>query len=148
MAQTGNPDSLVVVGVDGSEHAKEALRWAAAYGLATGAPVRAILCWHYHTAALEAPVEKAPAPVTDKIRQEMSQTLATAVADAAVKVDVEQVIGYGHPAQVLVEQSAEAGLLVVGSRGRSAVTGLLLGSVSLHCVTNARCPVVVVRDRR
>ena len=54
-------------------------------------------------------------------------------------------LGYGHPAQVLIEASKNADLLVVGSHGHGAFTGMLVGSVSLHCVTGAFCPVVVVR---
>jgi nucleotide-binding universal stress UspA family protein len=45
------------------------------------------------------------------------------------------------------EESRQADLLVVGHRGHGAFTGMLLGSVSMHCVTNAACPVVVVRSR-
>ena len=52
---------------------------------------------------------------------------------------------YGHPAQALIEASNEADLLVVGSHGHGAFTGMLVGSVSIHCVTGAFCPVVVVR---
>ena len=54
-------------------------------------------------------------------------------------------LGCGHPAQVLIEGSKEADLLVVGSHGHGAFTGMLVGSVSIHCVTGAFCPVVVVR---
>jgi nucleotide-binding universal stress UspA family protein len=54
-------------------------------------------------------------------------------------------VAYGHPSQVLVEKSKTADLLVVGNRGHGAFTGMLVGSVSIHCVTNAVCPVVVVR---
>jgi len=46
---------------------------------------------------------------------------------------------------VLIEASKEADLLVVGSHGRGAFTGMLVGTVSIHCVTGAFCPVVVVR---
>jgi nucleotide-binding universal stress UspA family protein len=46
---------------------------------------------------------------------------------------------------VLVNESEGADLLVVGNRGHGAFHGMLLGSVSIHCVTNATCPVVVVR---
>jgi nucleotide-binding universal stress UspA family protein len=75
----------------------------------------------------------------------MTEILTKAVAEAAPGLDVEQQISDGHPAQVLVEQSSEAGLLVVGGNGHGAFTGMLVGSVSIHCVTNAQCPVVVIR---
>jgi nucleotide-binding universal stress UspA family protein len=61
--------------------------------------------------------------------------------------NVHTKIGYGHPAPVLIEESQHADLLVVGHRGHGAFTGMLVGSVSLHCVSNAACPVVVVRGR-
>ena len=57
---------------------------------------------------------------------------------------METRLGYGHPAQVLIEASREADLLVLGSHGHGAFTGILVGSVSIHCVTAAFCPVVVV----
>ena len=60
---------------------------------------------------------------------------------------IETKIVYGHPAQVLLDESGDADLLVVGHRGRGAFTGMLVGSVSTHCVTHASCAVVVVRTR-
>jgi nucleotide-binding universal stress UspA family protein len=58
---------------------------------------------------------------------------------------VEKSTTYGHPAQALIEASREADLLVVGHHGHGAFTGMLVGSVSIHCVTGAFCPVAVVR---
>lgn len=52
----------------------------------------------------------------------------------------------GHPAQVLIEATRDADLLVVGSHGHGAFAGMLLGSVSQHRVQHAHCPVVVVRS--
>jgi nucleotide-binding universal stress UspA family protein len=53
----------------------------------------------------------------------------------------------GHAAEVLVEASRHADLLVVGSRGHGAFSGMLIGSVSQHCAAHADSPVVVYRDR-
>ena len=53
----------------------------------------------------------------------------------------------GHAGNALVGASQDADLLVVGSRGHSAVAEMLLGSVSHHCVQHAACPVVVVHPR-
>lgn len=136
---------LVVIGVDGSPESVAALKWAAAYGAATGARLRAVLAWHYPAPVGIAPVGVAPAAISEEARQQMTEALAKAVAEAAADVEIEQVIGYGHPAQVLIDQSADADLLVVGSRGHGAFTGMMVGSVSIHCVTHAHCPVVVVR---
>jgi nucleotide-binding universal stress UspA family protein len=138
---------LVVVGVDGSTQSIAALHWAARYAAATGAAVRAVLAWHYPSAAGGPPVGVAPAPVRHE-----SETIMQAVLDDAIKEafsgrsdEVEARLVYGHPAQMLIDQSKEADLLVVGNSGHGAFTGMLVGSVSIHCVTGAFCPVTVVR---
>jgi nucleotide-binding universal stress UspA family protein len=136
---------LIVVGVDGSPESVAALTWAAHYGKACGGQIRALLAWHYPSAVGPAPPGAAPASITDEVRAAMSEHLTQAIAEGAPDAQVEPQIGYGHPAQVLVDASREADLLVVGSRGHGAFTGMLLGSVSLHCVHHASCPVVVVR---
>jgi nucleotide-binding universal stress UspA family protein len=135
----------VVVGVDGSAESIAALKWAGIYAAATGRRVRAVMAWHYPAAVGPGPVGVAPAVVSDEVRRHMAEALDKTVAEAAVGVEVEKEVGYGHPAQVLVERSADADLLVVGQRGHGAFTGMLVGSVSIHCVTHAHCPVVVVR---
>ena len=61
-------------------------------------------------------------------------------------LEIELVVAEGHAAPVLVEAAKGADLLVVGSRGHGGFAGMLLGSVSEHCVHHASCPVIVVRD--
>jgi nucleotide-binding universal stress UspA family protein len=148
MSGEGGAQELVVVGVDGSAESVAALRWAARYATASGARVRALLAWHYPGAAGGPPIEKAPQAVHDQTDAQMHETLDTAIAKAYEGQDaggVEKSTAYGHPAQALIEASKEADLLVVGRHGHGAFTGMLLGSVSIHCVTGAYCPVVVIR---
>ena len=140
---------FVVVGVDGSAESVRALGWAVRYAAATGARVQAVLAWHYPDAAGQPPVGVAPEAVRHQTESRERAMLDEAITEAQggqPGPEVETRLGYGHPAQVLIEASKEADLLVVGSRGHRAWTGMLLGSVSLHCVTSASCPVVVVRD--
>ncbi len=145
MTTEGNAKELVVVGVDGSDESVAALRWAGKYAGATGATLRAILAWHYPVPVGPPPPGVTPPGVTDEVRQNMETALSQAVATANPGPAVDQVVGYGHPVQVLVDASKEADLLVVGRRGHAAITGMLVGSVSIHCVTHAHCPVVVVQ---
>ncbi len=139
---------LVVVGVDGSAESVEALRWAARYATATGARVRALLAWHYPGAVGGPPTGVTPESIHDQTEAQMREALDVAVAkayDGQEAARVEKDTAYGHPAEALIEVSREADLLVVGSHGHGAFTGMLVGSVSIHCVTGAFCPVVVVR---
>jgi nucleotide-binding universal stress UspA family protein len=148
MATEGGSAPHVVVGVDGSAESIGALKWAAGYAAATGATVTALLSWHYPAAAGIAPVGLAPKAVSDEVRAHMEQTLDKALSEVfgtSAPENVQTKIDYGHPAAVLVEESRQADLLVVGHRGHGAFTGMLVGSVSMHCVTSAACPVVVVR---
>jgi nucleotide-binding universal stress UspA family protein len=150
MATEGGSAPHVVVGVDGSAESVSALKWAASYAAATGATITAVLSWHFPAAAGIAPVGVAPKPVSDEVRTQMQEALDKALTEVfgtSAPDNVQTKIDYGHPAAVLVDESQEADLLVVGHRGHGAFTGMLVGSVSMHCVTNAACPVVVVRGR-
>ncbi len=79
-------------------------------------------------------------------RQTVAATLNEAVPDTA-EVDIERRVAEGAAAAVLVDESRDAELLVVGSRGLGGFSGLLLGSVSQQCAHHAACPVVIVRSR-
>ena len=139
---------LVVVGVDGSPASAKAMTWAAHYAQVSGATVKAVMAWHYPAAAGQAPVGVAPASVTAEVEQGERAVLDQTVTQAAADhpgVAIEAELAYGHPSEVLLDQSRAADLLVIGSRGRGGFKGMLLGSVSHQCVTHAACPVTVVR---
>lgn len=136
----------VVVGVDGSEQSKLALRWAVDYAKTVGARVRAVIAWRWPISMVVAlPVVEVFEP-----KQEALKRLEAAVTDVlgdgpSGDVDVQVEAIYGAPVPVLLEAAAHAVLLVVGSRGHGGFHGLLLGSTGEHCVRHAICPVVVVR---
>jgi len=139
---------LVVVGVDGSPASEAALAWAARYARAIGARLRAVLAWHYPSGAGGPPVGVAPASVTSQIeksRYEILDKAITATCGDEPGREIEREVVCGHPVQVLIEESKEADLLVVGHTGHDSFKGMLLGSVSTHTVTHASCPVTVVR---
>jgi nucleotide-binding universal stress UspA family protein len=147
MTSDGEARQVVLVGVDGSPESVAALAWASHYAAVTDTMVRAVRAWHY-PATLGVPEGKAPEAVTGEVERGMRDDLARAVAQVypeAPEGQVEMEVRYGHPAQVLIDASKDASLLVVGHRGHGAFTGMLIGSVSTHCVTSASCPVVVVR---
>ena len=136
-----------VVGIDGSDHSRMALRWAAAAAGAAGVPVRAVQSW-IHSRAAVLPV--APVPLAaDESDEQTRRALTDMVADtlgssAEVKIDVVR----GSPAAALLHTVTPDSVLVLGSRGLGGFKGLLLGSVSQECVEYASCPVVVVRTER
>jgi nucleotide-binding universal stress UspA family protein len=138
----------VVVGVDGSESSSEALRFGIAEARRLGAHVRAVHVWHVPTASFLGGFAPTDAE-TERYREAAQGLLRQAVGSAGAGVDdvvVEQVLRESFlPADALVEESLEAALLVVGSRGLSGLRETLLGSVSHACCRHAACPVVVVR---
>jgi nucleotide-binding universal stress UspA family protein len=131
----------VVVGVDGSRDSIAALRagaWAAA---ARGATLVAVTAW---TVPLIAP--HAPSVLSD-LRTAAVGMLRAALEDAfhgSAVVPIDAVVRSGSPASVLVEEAADALLLVVGTRGHGGFVGLLVGSVSSACAVHAPCPVLVM----
>ncbi len=132
------------MGVDGSPSSQQALRWAARQAELTGATLEAIAVWEWPTTygwAVPLPADFDPAADATTVVDQELQVVRQAHPAVPITVRVEE----GHPAPVLVAASEGAELLVVGSRGHGAFSGMLIGSVSEHCVTHAHCPVLVLR---
>jgi nucleotide-binding universal stress UspA family protein len=146
----------IVVGVDGSEPSHEALRWAAAEAALRGARIVAAHAWTFVPPTPIGEPGMIPMPATDYVGQlDAERNAALAELDAAlaevfpdgVPDDLESKLLEGDAEDALVREAADAELLVVGSRGRSGLKSVLLGSVSRHVVSHAPCPVVVVKPR-
>ncbi len=165
----------IVVGVDYSPGATRALAWAVAEARLRGASLQVV---HVHrseefTAPLYFPTQHAlPTVPTGPAGEPSSADLARVLQSQEALREAERargeelverllgevdmagvnvrpgVVQERHPADVLVQLSSDADLLVVGSRGRGGFVGLALGSVTHACVLHAACPVVVVRSRR
>lgn len=132
----------VVAGVDGSALASPVLAFAAELAAARKAPLRVIRTWQPVTGLWEE-TAMVTNTVTDQERAPFD-ALVTTIRDSYPDLAVEAEAFVAHPAAALTGASAEAQLLVVGSRGHGAVGGLLLGSVSQHLLRHAECTLAVV----
>ena len=157
MSEHAKPSGGVVVGVDGSAPARAALEFAYRDAARRGAPLWVVAAYsppEYTQIWLEAGVgvdEGDRGEVTaqvQRVAQEMADGVRADLAGEPAPASVQVVAAAGMPARILIELSADADLLVVGSRGHGAFRGLLLGSVALHCAMHAHCPVMVVRPQR
>ena len=128
-------EHTIVVGYDGSAGAQVALDWAAQEARSRGEKLCVIQAWtsgeYGNDADLEAYTE-----------QQLKQQMADMLKDDGVKWEAKAI--KGSAGKVLVDEAADADMLVVGSRGRPGLKGLLLGSVSRHVSTHATAPVVVI----
>jgi nucleotide-binding universal stress UspA family protein len=133
----------ILVGVDGSAGSVDALKWAAKLAPALEAVVVAVNVWHFENTwgAYASPSWN---PETDA-QQVLEDALAEAFGDKRPEGLLAQ-CPQGMAASALIERSASARMLVVGSRGHGGFVGLLLGSVSSACAEHARCPVLVVHS--
>jgi nucleotide-binding universal stress UspA family protein len=139
----------IVAGVDGSESSLSALRWAIRQAGLTGAVVDAVAAWHYPDAGGFGYVPMGTGENYDfkAITEKVLADAISSTADPASDVRVRGHVIEGNAAQVLLDASGGADLLVLGSRGHGGFTEALLGSVSQHCVHHARCPVLVIRGQ-
>jgi nucleotide-binding universal stress UspA family protein len=142
---TSAPDR-VVVGIDGSPASQEALEWALRYASATGSTLDVVAAWDWPVTASLAPIAPGfePKLSAEQLLDGLIQQKKAEYRDLPIEGQVVQ----GDAAAVLEEASIGAALLVVATRGHGEIAGLLLGSVSEHCITHAHCPVVVYRGER
>jgi nucleotide-binding universal stress UspA family protein len=140
----------MVVGVDGSDASKDALRWAFEEARLRGAELVAVHAWEPPPTILE----PGPAPGFDLVAvlpqvkeagERLVETVTNEVAGNYPDVTYEAVTLDGPPVEVLVEAARDADILVVGSRGRGGFSALLLGSVSQALAHHAPCPLLIHR---
>jgi nucleotide-binding universal stress UspA family protein len=131
---------VIVVGVDGSPCSLEALRWAARQAELTGAELHAVMAW-----SLPEIYGYVPRDFGGETREALARAVEQALGPQPRIPVVCQAVE-GHPAEALIDASRDAQLLVVGSHGHGSFRGMLLGSVSQHCVGHAHCPVLVMRE--
>lgn len=137
----------IVVGYDDSPGSEEALEFGFDSAKASGAPLTVVHGWRFGTVGpVEMFLPQAP-DIAEEITSERAR-LRDALAvwiERYPEVRVTQEAVPLHPIRVLADASQHAALVVVGSRGRGAFTGMLLGSVSQGILHHARCTVAVVR---
>ena len=134
----------VVAGIDQSDCASLVLAFAFEQAAARGVPLRVIRTGSFALGFLEErPV------VAEQIVKDEQRALEDFVAGWREKfpdVQVSATYVTGHPADALTAASNDAQLVVVGSRGRGALRGMLLGSVSQHLLHRSPCAVAVIRE--
>jgi nucleotide-binding universal stress UspA family protein len=149
MTATGS----VVVGADGSPAARTAIEYALQDAARRGARLRVVAAGQlpqYWAGGYAMPAIPAPAEIAEEMRsiahQQVDEIRNAHPELATVPVTVEGATG--APGSILVEAADGADLLVLGHRGRGAMRSALLGSVGLHCILHATCPVTIVRPAK
>ncbi|MCF3139745.1 universal stress protein [Paenarthrobacter sp. AR 02] len=135
----------IVVGVDGSEHGQCALVWAAREAERRQLPLHIVTAYSVPIFAASG-LDGGYATVDDSVIREGADAIVKQALDkvSAYSIDVDASVENGDAAGVLLDLSAEAALLVFGSRGRGGFVGRLLGSVSSALPAHAKCPTVTV----
>lgn len=136
----------VVVGVDGSDGAAEALRWAVHEAELRDHTVTAVYAWGFIDRYHEGGDRTFDVDFgEDEALAVLDKAVGRALADGGAPVPVERRVVHDEPASALLRAAEGADLLVVGARGLGGFARLLLGSISSQCIEHAPCPVVVVR---
>jgi nucleotide-binding universal stress UspA family protein len=143
----------VVVGVDGSPESHAALRFALEDAARRRSGVQVVSAyvppeyWAVSYGLTALPALEDLVQVSAQVGQAAVDAVVAAVPQLGT-VPTEVVALPGPAAKALIEQATDADLLVVGHRGRGGFTSAVLGSVGLHCVLHATCPVTIVRPQR
>ncbi|HEX5597594.1 MAG TPA: universal stress protein [Micromonosporaceae bacterium] len=137
----------VVVGVDGSEESRAAVRLAVQEAAWRHRPLRVVhaFVWPLLRVPLEPPTD---GPPESGLRQQADRILADAIEEAKAAqpgVAVTGEVVTGQAAVVLLGEARNAAMVVIGSRGLGGFAGLLLGSIAVQIVEHAPCPVLVAR---
>jgi nucleotide-binding universal stress UspA family protein len=139
-----NAHRKIVVGVDGSQNAILALKWALAEARLRGDTVEVLHGWHFPY--LSDPTGIVPLP-TAALQESAEMVVADALAECAAEamgVSVTTRVEEATGAEFLIEASKDADLLVVGRRGHGGFLALVMGSLAQQVSAHAHCPVVVV----
>ncbi|MEZ5375058.1 MAG: universal stress protein [Acidimicrobiales bacterium] len=134
----------IVVGIDGSDGSRAAMRWAAAHTDHFG-PIQPVVAWRFPWWLVPNPFPGAPAPPPSEQFQLRAERQARHELDSlGIEPTADPIVCEAAAGPTLVTIGARANLIAVGTRGRDALRGTLLGSTGMHLVTHARVPVVVV----
>jgi nucleotide-binding universal stress UspA family protein len=140
----------IVVGVDGSDAALSAARWALHEAHRCGATLTLVHAWQsYAELPAYSPLQSQHiAAYVDAAQQTLDAVVRRLRAEPeAAAVDFDPILIPGPPGPVLVDESVDADMLVVGSHGRGDLGRVLLGSVSAYCVHHAACSTLIVPSR-
>ncbi|MDR7081001.1 nucleotide-binding universal stress UspA family protein [Arthrobacter ginsengisoli] len=150
---TGSGSFVIVVGFDGSENSRHALKWAVDEAKLRDGQLRLITVWSkpplaWYPALLETAV--GDKKVTEDSPQQVAETIQAAALKTAEDEGVTatgQVVHSDSAASAVLDAATAADLVVVGSRGHGGFPGLHLGSVSTQVSSHAPCPVLVVHPK-
>jgi len=135
----------IVVGIDGSETARRALRWALEEGRVRQAAVEVVHVWHApYVEGYGYPMAGLDPTQYEQVGRELLKSVVEGEDTSGLPVPVKEILTDDGAARSVLEAAKGADLVVVGSRGMGGLKRWLLGSVSHQVIHHASCPVLVV----
>jgi nucleotide-binding universal stress UspA family protein len=139
-----NKTQLIIVGVDGSEGSRLALRWAVAEAQRSGGAVKAVTAWYWQGLEGDMLAVTNPREQEQHAERISAREVDAVVAEFGSETPVAREVVEGVPVRVLIDASRRARMLVLGSHGHGRLHRAVLGSVSDECARQALCPVVII----